>query len=189
MPTLQSSTLPTNTTSASTNNTATPTTTETQSTVIISFKSSQTPVQSQSPFEHHHQQQHQNQNQHQHHYHHHNHHQQQLEHQQQQSTPLHNDDTITETMTPSLANSSHISTTAQMGSPLCTPRTPKNNVLKKVASFTLEKSAGGSANNKINNGDPNSGMLGQLENIGSKRSTFVPEKLSFAAYEKFEGKL
>lgn len=188
MPTLQSSTLPTNTTSASTNNTATPTTTETQSTVIISFKSSQTPVQSQPPFEHHHQQQHQNQNQHQHHYHH-NHHQQQLEHQQQQSTPLHNDDTITETMTPSLANSSHISTTAQMGSPLCTPRTPKNNVLKKVASFTLEKSAGGSANNKINNGDPNSGMLGQLENIGSKRSTFVPEKLSFAAYEKFEGKL
>lgn len=60
--------------------------------------------------------------------------------------------------------------------------------MKKVASFTLEKASAGSANSKINNGDPNSGMLGQLENIGSKRSTFVPEKLSFAAYEKFEGK-
>ena len=72
-----------------------------------------------------------------------------------------------------------------MGSPVCTPRTPKNNVLKKVASFTLEKAAGGSANK--NNGDPNSGMTGQLENVSSRRSTFVPEKLSFAAYEKFEG--
>ncbi|XP_065357754.1 protein cappuccino isoform X2 [Calliphora vicina] len=186
LPTLQSPNLPTNTTSASTNNT-TPTTTETQSTVIISFKSSQTPVQSQTPFaiagafEHQ-----------QHHYHQH----QQLEQQYSTaaiSTPSHNDDTITETMThtptASLANSSHISTTAQMGSPICTPRTPKNNVLKKVASFTLEKSAGGSANNKINNGDPYSGMSGQLENVGSKRSTFVPEKLSFAAYEKFEGQM
>ncbi|KAM7354107.1 formin protein cappuccino isoform 2-T2 [Cochliomyia hominivorax] len=199
LPTLQSPTLPTNTISASTNNT-TSTTTETQSTVIISFKSSQTPVQSQPPltiagaFEH---QQHQNQLHHHHNHHqqhqHHHHHQPEQQHQHHSATgiftPLHNDDTITETMTPSLANSSHISTTAQMGSPICTPRTPKNNVLKKVASFTLEKSAGSSANSKINNGDPNSGMLGQLENIGSKRSTFVPEKLSFAAYEKFEGQM
>ncbi|XP_046803183.1 protein cappuccino isoform X3 [Lucilia cuprina] len=185
LPTLQSPNLPTNTTtSASTNNT-TATTTETQSTVIISFKSSQTPVQSQTPFSNagtFEQQHHFHQPQ-----------QQQHLHLEQQYSALNNDDTITETMThtatPSLANTSHISTTAQMGSPICTPRTPKNNVLKKVASFTLEKSAGGSANSKINNGDPSSGMSGQMENIGSKRSTFVPEKLSFAAYEKFEGQM
>ncbi|KAI8126512.1 Protein cappuccino [Lucilia cuprina] len=185
LPTLQSPNLPTNTTtSASTNNT-TSTTTETQSTVIISFKSSQTPVQSQTPFSN------AGTFEQQHHF----HQPQQQQHLQleQQYSALNNDDTITETMThtatPSLANSSHISTTAQMGSPICTPRTPKNNVLKKVASFTLEKSAGGSANSKINNGDPSSGMSGQMENIGSKRSTFVPEKLSFAAYEKFEASL
>lgn len=73
-----------------------------------------------------------------------------------------------------------------MGSPL-PPCTPRNNVLKKVASFTAEKAAAGSAS-KINNGDSNSGIAGPFESNGLRRSSFVPEKLSFAAYEKFEGK-
>ncbi|XP_059222088.1 protein cappuccino isoform X2 [Stomoxys calcitrans] len=147
--------------------------TETQSTVIISFKSSQTPVLSQPTSA------------------------------SATAPPTPSNETLTchefvalnndanaELAIPpttTLSNSLIGATTSQMGSPL-PPGTPRNNVLKKVASFTAEKAAVGSAG-KINNGDSNSGMAGPLESNGLRRSSFVPEKLSFAAYEKFEGQM
>ncbi|XP_061388885.1 mucin-5AC-like [Musca vetustissima] len=145
--------------------------TETQSTVIISFKSSQTPVLSQTqlpgvnapptpPDE-------------------------TFSHDLPPTTPLNNNDNAEPTMPPTVSlSSSIIGATSQMGSPL-PPCTPRNNVLKKVASFTAEKAAAGSAS-KINNGDSCCGMAGPYESNGLRRSSFVPEKLSFAAYEKFE---
>ncbi|XP_061389690.1 protein cappuccino, partial [Musca vetustissima] len=144
--------------------------TETQSTVIISFKSSQTPVLSQTP----------------------------LPGVNAPPTPpdetfshelpLNNNDNAEPTMPPTVSlSSSIIGATSQMGSPL-PPCTPRNNVLKKVASFTAEKAAAGSAS-KINNGDSCCGMAGPYESNGLRRSSFVPEKLSFAAYEKFEGQM
>lgn len=157
-----------------------PTPTETQSTVIISFKSSQTPVLSQPtlpgaaapptpPDE------------------------TTFSHELAPSNSNDNGEPTTATITGSASvlptpclSSSIIGATSQMGSPL-PPCTPRNNVLKKVASFTAEKAAAGSAS-KINNGDSNSGIAGPFESNGLRRSSFVPEKLSFAAYEKFEGK-
>ncbi|XP_019894888.2 protein cappuccino isoform X4 [Musca domestica] len=156
--------------------TGTPThSTETQSTVIISFKSSQTPVLSQTAFpgvnapptppddttfSH-----------------------------ELPPTPSNNNDNAEPTTMPATVSlsSSIIGATSQMGSPL-PPCTPRNNVLKKVASFTAEKAAAGSAS-KINNGDSYCGMAGPYESNGLRRSSFVPEKLSFAAYEKFEGQM
>ncbi|XP_043861640.1 protein cappuccino isoform X3 [Drosophila santomea] len=145
---------------------------ETQSTVIISFKSSQTPVQSQ---------------------------------------------------TNSAASENVEDDTAPLPLPppppgFGTPTTPllSSNVLKKVASFTVEKSsAGNNSSNPPNlcpaNDDttllatPCSSSLtpappppeialggagGVAGGAGSRRgSSYVPEKLSFAAYEKFEGQM
>ncbi|XP_073825115.1 formin protein cappuccino isoform X2 [Musca autumnalis] len=177
LPTLQSSSSTPSLSSLHSNIThtaGTPThSTETQSTVIISFKSSQTPVLSQTiipganapptppdeTFSH------------------------------ELPTPLNNNDNAEPTMPSTMVSlsSSIIGATSQMGSPL-PPCTPRNNVLKKVASFTAEKAAAGSAS-KINNGDSCCGMAGPYESNGLRRSSFVPEKLSFAAYEKFEGQM
>lgn len=146
---------------------------ETQSTVIVSFQSSQTPVESQllSKTAGTYVQQHQQKSEHQH-------------SSGDSTTPF--DNTITQTLdhTPSiLVKNSPISTTA------FNTRTPKNNVLKKVASFTIQKSAACCTPiKKNNNADSYSATAGQLDNIESKRLLFVPEKLKFAAYEKFEGK-
>ncbi|XP_018794149.1 PREDICTED: protein cappuccino isoform X1 [Bactrocera latifrons] len=78
-----------------------------------------------------------------------------------------------------------------------TPATPSNNVLKRVASLTAEKAAAtaaAAAANAINanaNGSASAtGMAAHLEYIsGCRRLSYVPEKLSFAAYEKFEGQM
>ncbi|XP_043949931.1 protein cappuccino isoform X6 [Drosophila biarmipes] len=142
---------------------------ETQSTVIISFKSSQTPVQSQ---------------------------------------------------TNSAAASENVEDdTAPLPLPppppgFGTPTTPllSSNVLKKVASFTVEKSSAGNNSSNPPNLCPasdettllatplSSSLLvatlppdtagGVASGAGSRRgSSYVPEKLSFAAYEKFEGQM
>lgn len=145
---------------------------ETQSTVIISFKSSQTPVQSQ---------------------------------------------------TNSAASENVEDDTAPLPLPppppgFGTPTTPllSSNVLKKVASFTVEKSSAGNNSSNPPNLCPTSDETtllatpcsssltvatlppeiavgaaagGVAGGAGSRRgSSYVPEKLSFAAYEKFEGK-
>ncbi|XP_036329107.1 protein cappuccino-like isoform X5 [Rhagoletis pomonella] len=78
-----------------------------------------------------------------------------------------------------------------------TPATPtttlSNNVLKKVATFTAEKAAATAANTisaSANGSSSAAGMAGHLEYIsGCRRLSYVPEKLSFAAYEKFEGQM
>ncbi|XP_075152037.1 formin protein cappuccino isoform X2 [Haematobia irritans] len=177
LPTLQSSSSTPSLSSLNSSSTAAlgGSSTETQSTVIISFKSSQTPVLSQ----------------------------QTLASPVTAASPLPSNETLSShecavgnnndyaeptvpTVTTTLS-SSLIGATGQMASPL-PPGTPRNNVLKKVASFTAEKAAAGSGS-KINNGDSNSCMAGALESNGMKRSLFVPEKLSFAAYEKFEGQM
>jgi len=153
---------------------------ETQSTVIISFKSSQTPVQSQAT-----------------------------------------------TLTDNAANKEEqseqqlkdIEDGGIEAGPLPPPPgygTPTNlllssNVLKKVASFSVERSSStGNSSSSSSNIQPSlpigeekdkekettltatSALLEQqtiAAGAGSRRgSSFVPEKLSFAAYEKFEGK-
>ncbi|KMY88003.1 uncharacterized protein Dsimw501_GD22724, isoform D [Drosophila simulans] len=146
---------------------------ETQSTVIISFKSSQTPVQSQT-----------------------------------NSAASENveDDTAPLPLPPPLPG-------------FGTPTTPllSSNVLKKVASFTVEKSSAGNNSSNPPNLCPTSdettllatpcsssltlaslppeiavgGAAGGVAGgAGSRRgSSYVPEKLSFAAYEKFEGQM
>lgn len=152
---------------------------ETQSTVIISFKSSQTPVQSQT------------------------------------------------NLAPVAAPPGFVDNVEDDTAPLpClpppppgfgTPTTPhhlSSNVLKKVASFTVEKSSAGNSSATTPNANTplqaeettllattptstSSQLLVATQNpeIGvgtgnsSRRgSSYVPEKLSFAAYEKFEGK-
>ncbi|BFF96336.1 protein cappuccino [Drosophila madeirensis] len=157
---------------------------ETQSTVIISFKSSQTPVQSQTTI--------------------------------QSPTP-------TSTATPIPASDNVEDDMAELPLPplplppppgFGTPTTPllTSNVLKKVASFTVEKSAAGSSSSNTLPlmeettllATPTSSLLATLPELagatvtgagagsgtGSRRgSSYVPEKLSFAAYEKFEGQM
>ncbi|KAH8328418.1 hypothetical protein KR067_009027 [Drosophila pandora] len=155
---------------------------ETQSTVIISFKSSQTPVQSQ-----------------------------------------------TNSAAPPavvLATDNVEDDTAPLPLPppppgFGTPTTPllSSNVLKKVASFTVEKSSAGNSSSSHSQSNPpilseettllatpTSSLAATLPEIpggvtagagtvvgagaGSRRgSSYVPEKLSFAAYEKFEGQM
>ncbi|KAH8273558.1 hypothetical protein KR018_001289 [Drosophila ironensis] len=145
---------------------------ETQSTVIISFKSSQTPVQS-------------------------------------QTNPAAG-------TSAALASDNVEDDTAPLPPPpgFGTPTTPllTSNVLKKVASFTVEKSSaqsnplpchqggGLSANEETTllatpisslvAAQPESCQGGAAAGAGSRRgSSYVPEKLSFAAYEKFEGQM
>ncbi|XP_041450782.1 protein cappuccino isoform X2 [Drosophila obscura] len=161
---------------------------ETQSTVIISFKSSQTPVQSQTT----------------------------TTSTIQTPTPT---PTTTTTAT-SIPSDNVEDEMAELALPplppppgFGTPTTPMltSNVLKKVASFTVEKSAAG--NSSANTlplmeettllATPTSSLLATLPELagaavtgaggggtGSRRgSSYVPEKLSFAAYEKFEGQM
>uniref|UniRef100_A0A1A9WXV3 FH2 domain-containing protein n=1 Tax=Glossina brevipalpis TaxID=37001 RepID=A0A1A9WXV3_9MUSC len=120
---------------------------ETQSTVIISFKSSQTPVQSQT------------------------------------ITPEENEyfrEICSNVASPLQERSAHeslqrsfINSTPQQTTPT-TSRASKNNVLRKVATFTVEKTPP-TINNSINS--------------SSVSSDYVPEKLNFASYEKFEGQM
>ncbi|XP_034125765.1 protein cappuccino isoform X2 [Drosophila guanche] len=159
---------------------------ETQSTVIISFKSSQTPVQSQTTTT------------------------------IQSPTP-----TPSSTATPIQASDNVEDDMAELPLPplppppgFGTPTTPllTSNVLKKVASFTVEKSAAGNSSSNTLPlmeettllATPTSSLLATLPELagatvtgagsgsgtGSRRgSSYVPEKLSFAAYEKFEGQM
>uniref|UniRef100_W8C5Y1 Protein cappuccino n=1 Tax=Ceratitis capitata TaxID=7213 RepID=W8C5Y1_CERCA len=183
------------------NNKQLPPSTETQSTVIISFKSSQTPVQSQS------QQQLQLQQSpapttppppaat--------------LRSKRETacvSTPTaaasFATPTTTATTTASeVAASTPTTATETAAAAAATPLTPatptttlSNNVLKRVATFTAEKAAATAAANAINangNGSASAaGMTAHSEYIsGCRRLSYVPEKLSFAAYEKFEGQM
>ncbi|XP_012155322.2 protein cappuccino isoform X2 [Ceratitis capitata] len=181
------------------NNKQLPPSTETQSTVIISFKSSQTPVQSQS------QQQLQLQ--------------QSpapttppppaatLRSKRETacvSTPTAAASFATPTTTATaseVAASTPTTATETAAAAAATPLTPatptttlSNNVLKRVATFTAEKAAATAAANAINangNGSASAaGMTAHSEYIsGCRRLSYVPEKLSFAAYEKFEGQM
>ncbi|KAM8717019.1 hypothetical protein ACLKA7_003828 [Drosophila subpalustris] len=160
--------------------TSTPATTplETQSTVIISFKSSQTPVQSQTTAS--------------------------------SDNAANNREELPEQQLKDIEEA------AVEAGPLPPPPgygTPTNlllssNVLKKVASFSVERSSSSSTGNS--NGNVSNAQLlptGEEKDkdkettltatstetvavgAGSRRgSSFVPEKLSFAAYEKFEVK-
>ncbi|KAH8412238.1 hypothetical protein KR009_000752 [Drosophila setifemur] len=160
---------------------------ETQSTVIISFKSSQTPVQSQT-----------------------------------NSAAA----VAAGAGAPAAASDNVEDDTAPLPLPppppgFGTPTTPllTSNVLKKVASFTVEKSSAGNSSSSNNTpvlceettllATPTSSMVAALTpdiigggggvagtgvgagagGTGSRRSSYVPEKLSFAAYEKFEGQM
>ncbi|XP_039949288.1 protein cappuccino isoform X1 [Bactrocera tryoni] len=110
------------------------------------------------------------------------------------STPTNATATTTTTTAGALASTETGVLTA--ATPL-TPATPSNNVLKRVASLTAEKAAAtaaAAAANAINanaNGSASAtGMAAHLEYIsGCRRLSYVPEKLSFAAYEKFEGQM
>ncbi|XP_054741475.1 protein cappuccino isoform X6 [Anastrepha obliqua] len=163
--------------------------TETQSTVIISFKSSQTPVQSQQPAP------------------------------APPSTPPPATNLKRETSTLATPHASTTTATTASASEVAaltpttlspesatnaitaatplTPATPattlSNNVLKKVATFTAEKAAATAANTinaNANGSASTAGVAGHLEYIsGCRRLSYVPEKLSFAAYEKFEGQM
>ncbi|KAL7742288.1 hypothetical protein ACLKA6_005547 [Drosophila palustris] len=159
--------------------TSTPATTplETQSTVIISFKSSQTPVQSQ--------------------------------------TTASSDNAANNREELSEQQLKDIEEAAVEAGPLPPPPgygTPTNlllssNVLKKVASFSVERSSAGNSNSNGNVSNAQLLPTGEEKDkdkekettltatstetvavgAGSRRgSSFVPEKLSFAAYEKFE---
>ncbi|XP_026835591.1 protein cappuccino isoform X4 [Drosophila erecta] len=154
--------------------TCSPPSLETQSTVIISFKSSQTPVQSQT---------------------------------NAAASENVEDDTAPLPLPPPPPG-------------FGTPTTPllSSNVLKKVASFTVEKSSAGNNSSNAPNFCPAAndettllatpcssslsvaptqppdiavgGAGGVAGGGGSRRgSSYVPEKLSFAAYEKFEGQM
>ncbi|KAL9924005.1 protein cappuccino isoform X3 [Glossina fuscipes] len=135
---------------------------ETQSTVIISFKSSQTPVQSQT------------------------------------TTPEENEyfrETCGNVALPIQEKSAHeslprnfINSTARPTTPT-TPRASKNNVLRKVATFTVEKTPPTTNANIISGVSSITGTSTHMENISGKRSYYVPEKLNFASYEKFEGQM
>lgn len=140
---------------------------ETQSTVIISFKSSQTPVQSQAT-------------------------------------------TLTDNAANKEEQSEQQLKDIEDGYSTPTNLLLSSNVLKKVASFSVERSSstGNSSSSSSNiqslpiGGEKDkekdttltatSALLEQqtiAAGAGSRRgSSFVPEKLSFAAYEKFEGK-
>ncbi|KAH8333885.1 hypothetical protein KR059_004318 [Drosophila kikkawai] len=159
---------------------------ETQSTVIISFKSSQTPVQSQT-----------------------------------------NSATAATAAAPPPAGFDNVEDdTAPLpclpapppgfGTPT-TPHHLSSNVLKKVASFTVEKSSAGNSSTPSANAPllaeettllattPTSSQLlvatqnpeigvgvggvGSSTSSSHRGSSYVPEKLSFAAYEKFEGQM
>ncbi|XP_028898789.2 protein cappuccino isoform X5 [Zeugodacus cucurbitae] len=181
---------------SATNSKQLPPSTETQSTVIISFKSSQTPVQSQQqlqtpapatpppPTA-----------------------------RTKRETASVYTPTTTTASAAAIASEVAASTPTTLGStepgaltPL-TPATPtttttatttlSNNVLKRVATFTAEKAAATAAANAINASNANGGSASaigmaatHLEYItGCRRLSYVPEKLSFAAYEKFEGQM
>ncbi|XP_014087435.2 protein cappuccino isoform X6 [Bactrocera oleae] len=185
---------------STTNSKQLPPSTETQSTVIISFKSSQTPVQSQQQLQLQQQQQ------------------SPAPATPPPTTRTKRETASVSTPTTTTAaagtasevaastptNATITTTTATVlastetgaltATPL-TPATPSNNVLKRVASLTAEKAAAtAAAANAINanaNGSASAtGMAAHLEYIsGCRRLSYVPEKLSFAAYEKFEGQM
>lgn len=159
--------------------TASSTSLETQSTVIISFKSSQTPVQSQATF---------------------------AEQQEIKAADEAEDD------------AGPLPPPPGYGTP--TNSLASSNVLKKVASFSVDRSSTGTCSSSSSSNAQSQAVCEEREKerererererekqealeqtmtlaagagagtgAGSRRgSSFVPEKLSFAAYEKFEGK-
>ncbi|XP_017038427.1 protein cappuccino isoform X2 [Drosophila kikkawai] len=155
---------------------------ETQSTVIISFKSSQTPVQSQT-------------------------------NSATAAAPPAGFDNVEDDTAPLPCLPAP---PPGFGTPT-TPHHLSSNVLKKVASFTVEKSSAGNSSTPSANAPllaeettllattPTSSQLlvatqnpeigvgvggvGSSTSSSRRGSSYVPEKLSFAAYEKFEGQM
>nr|XP_036222703.1 protein cappuccino isoform X3 [Bactrocera oleae] len=189
---------------STTNSKQLPPSTETQSTVIISFKSSQTPVQSQQQLQLQQQQQSPAPAT-----------PPPTTRTKRETASVSTPTTTTAAATAAAGTASEVAastptnatittttatvlasteTGALTATPL-TPATPSNNVLKRVASLTAEKAAAtAAAANAINanaNGSASAtGMAAHLEYIsGCRRLSYVPEKLSFAAYEKFEGQM